>query len=790
MAYDGLRGFVRVLEREGELVRIAREIDPHLELAEIADRTMKSGGPALLFERVKGSTFPLLINAYGSRRRMAMALGVDDLERHARAIEELVHSRAPKSARELAEMATRLPALAAAVPRKTTNAACQEVVREGADVDLFALPVMTTWPNDGGPFFTLPNVITKDPDTGARNIGMYRMQRIDRNTTAMHWQVHKTGARHFRRAKELGRRLEVAVAFGGDPALTYAATAPLPDGIDEWMFAGFLRGKSVEYVRCKTVDLEVPACADFVLEGYVDPAEPMFDEGPFGDHTGYYTPVEPFPRFHVTAVTHRRDAIYPSTLVGPPPMEDAWLGKATERLFLPLLRMMFPEVVDMNLPVEGAFHNLVLVSIKKQYPFHASRIAHGLWGAGQMSFSKVICVVDDDVDVQNTAEVAWRLLANLDPKRDVSFVDGPVDQLDHGASQALWGGKVAIDGTRKWPEEGYKREWPEVARQSEAVKARVDAIWGELGIDRAARTSPAANFGANLGAKEREPRRPVMRVVEGPANAPASASPRSRLQDRRGAPAEHASANRAMFDRIAPTYDLLNRLMSLGIDRRWRVRAIAMLEEIVRRSGGPVLDLCAGTLDISAMLEASLPGSAIVACDFSEQMLSRGKDKVSRTEIVVGDALALPFADASFGGVICGFGMRNLADLRAGIREVKRVLRPGGGFVTLELFAPQLLRTRAFHSAALEAALPMLGSVVAGDRDAYTYLAESMRGFVTRAEYEDALRAEGFEAVVSSDLTLGVASVVRGAVPRTTAAKASPSHEGRKEAVRSGEAAS
>lgn len=776
MAYDGLRGFVRVLEREGELVRIAREIDPHLELAEIADRTMKSGGPALLFERVKGSTFPLLINAYGSRRRMAMALGVDDLERHARAIEELVHSRAPKSARELAEMATRLPSLAAAVPRKTTHAACQEIVREGADVDLFALPVMTTWPNDGGPFFTLPNVITKDPDTGARNIGMYRMQRIDRNTTAMHWQVHKTGARHFRRAKELGRRLEVAVAFGGDPALTYAATAPLPDGIDEWMFAGFLRGKSVEYVRCKTVDLEVPACADFVLEGYVDPAEPMVDEGPFGDHTGYYTPVEPFPRFHVTAVTHRRDAIYPSTLVGPPPMEDAWLGKATERLFLPLLRMMFPEVVDMNLPVEGAFHNLVLVSIKKQYPFHASRIAHGLWGAGQMSFSKVICVVDDDVDVQNTAEVAWRLLANLDPKRDVSFVDGPVDQLDHGANQALWGGKVAIDGTRKWPEEGYQREWPEVARQSEAVKARVDAIWSELGIDRAVGTKPDA--------KDREPRR-QMRVVEGPASAPISASPRSRLQDRRGAPTEHASANRAMFDRIAPTYDLLNRLMSLGIDRRWRVRAIAMLEEIVRENGGPVLDLCAGTLDISAMLEASLPGSAIVACDFSEQMLSRGKDKVSRTEIVVGDALALPFADASFGGVICGFGMRNLADLRAGIREVKRVLRPGGGFVTLELFAPQLLRTRAFHSAALEAALPMLGSVVAGDRGAYTYLAESMRGFVTRAEYENALRAEGFEAVVSSDLTLGVASVVRGAVPRATAAKVSPSHEGRKDVARS-----
>ena len=311
---------------------------------------------------------------------------------------------------------------------------------------------------------------------------MYRMQRIDRKTTAMHWQIHKTGARHFRRAKELGKRLEVAVALGGDPALTFAATAPLPDGIDEWMFAGFLRGKSVEHVRCKTVDLEVPAEADFVLEGYVDPAEELFGEGPFGDHTGYYTPVEGFPRFHVTCMTHRKDAVYPATLVGPPPMEDAWLGKATERLFLPLVKMMFPEIVDMNLPVEGAFHNLAIVSIKKQFPFHAARVAHGLWGAGQMSFTKVICVLDDDVDVQNTAEVAWRLLANLDPKRDISMVDGPVDQLDHGANQALYGGKMAIDGTKKWAEEGYKREWPEVCVSDAATRARVDAIWNELGI--------------------------------------------------------------------------------------------------------------------------------------------------------------------------------------------------------------------------------------------------------------------------------------------------------------------
>jgi 4-hydroxy-3-polyprenylbenzoate decarboxylase len=501
--------FVRALEERGLLARIRREIDPHLEVAAIADRVMKSGGPALLFERVRGARFPLLINAFGSRERMSLALGVDDLEVHARSIAELVHTRAPANARELAALATRLPELAHVPPRRAGagEGPCQDIVQLGAEVDLDALPILTCWPDDGGPFITLPNVITRDPDTGARNIGMYRMQKIDRCTTAMHWQIHKTGARHFRRAKELGlSRLEVAVVLGGDPALTYAATAPLPDGIDEWMFAGFLRKSAVKTVKCKTIDLEVPADADFVLEGYVDPSEALFDEGPFGDHTGYYTPVDHFPRFHVTALTRRADAVYPATLVGPPPMEDAWIGKATERLFLPLLRTMFPEVVDMNLPVEGAFHNLVIVSIKKQYPFHANRIAHGLWGAGQMMFSKVICVVDDDVDVQNLGEVAWRVLANLDPKRDLSFVDGPIDQLDHGANQALFGGKVAIDGTRKWKEEGYTREWPQVARMSADVNARVDAMWNELGIPGASSAPSPRNNGhgsGGVGAVER-----------------------------------------------------------------------------------------------------------------------------------------------------------------------------------------------------------------------------------------------------------------------------------------------
>jgi 4-hydroxy-3-polyprenylbenzoate decarboxylase len=735
--FDGLSAFVETLEREGELVRISREVDPFLEIAEIADRTMKAGGPALLFERPKGSRFPLLINAFGSRRRMSLALGVSDLEEHARAIAELVHSKAPGSARELAEMARKLPALSHAVPRKASHAPCQEVVLEGDQVDLEMLPVMTTWPKDGGPFFTLPNVITRDPDTGARNIGMYRMQRIDRRTTAMHWQIHKTGARHFRRAKELGQRLEVAVAFGGDPALTYAATAPLPDGIDEWMFAGFLRGRSVEHVRCKTVDLEVPACADFVLEGYVDPSEALFDEGPFGDHTGYYTPVEPFPRFHVTCVTHRKNPIFPSTLVGPPPMEDAWLGKATERLFLPLLRMMFPEIVDMNLPIEGAFHNLAIVSIKKQYPFHATRIAHGLWGAGQMSFTKVVCVVDDDVDVQNTGEVAWRLLANLDPKRDISMVDGPVDQLDHGASQALWGAKMAIDGTKKWPEEGYKRDFPDVCTQSDDVKERVDAMWPSLGIQLSSATGGKARV---------EPK----------------------LSRRVAAPTEHADGNREMFDRIAPTYDRLNRVMSLGIDRRWRVRAVEMLRPAIEaspRSRPRVLDLCAGTLDLAALLEETFPDAEVVACDASDKMLALGRAKVRNVECVVGDALALPFEDGSFDAIVCGFGVRNLADLRKGLREARRVLRPQGSFVTLELFRPRGTTSRFIHGAGLRFALPVLGAALAKDREAYEYLAESMEGFVTREAYEQLLESEGFGPVDAVDLTLGMVSLVRGQAP-------------------------
>ncbi len=429
-------------------MRVRRLIDPRLEVSAIADRVMKAGGPALLFEDVAGSRFPLLINAFGSRLRMSLALGVEDLEEHARTIEQLVRTRAPSSARELAQLALRLPELAHLPPRSVSAGACQDVVQIGDDVDLDALPILTCWPQDGGPFITLtPSDHPRSRRRRAkRRLLSHAEARPSEHSDALAGAQDRSAPLPTCARSSALPRLDVAVVLGGDPALTYAATAPLPDGIDEWMFAGLLRRRAVTTVKCKTVELEVPADADFVLEGYVDPREELVEEGPFGDHTGYYTPVDRFPRFHVTAVTHRTDAVYPATLVGPPPMEDAWLGKATERLFLPMLRMLFPEIVDMNLPVEGAFHNLVLVSIKKQYPFHAARLAHGLWGSGQMSFSKVICVLDDDVDVQDVGEVAWRLLANLDPKRDLAFVDGPIDQLDHGANQALWGEQ----GLRRW----------------------------------------------------------------------------------------------------------------------------------------------------------------------------------------------------------------------------------------------------------------------------------------------------------------------------------------------------
>jgi 4-hydroxy-3-polyprenylbenzoate decarboxylase len=477
--YPSLRAFVEKLDQAGELVRIRRECNPKLEIAEIANRAMKmpGGGPALLFEALR---FPLLINAFGSQKRMAMALGVDDLSEHANAMAELLGPKLEGGLWEKLKMLPKLARVATSLPKSVTSAPCQEVVEHNPD--LRTLPILTCWPDDGGPFITLPIVITRDPETGARNCGMYRMQLLDARTTGMHWQAHKTGMRHFAAYKARGEKVPVAVVLGGDPANTYAATAPLPDGVDELILSGFLRRRAVELIKCKTVDLEVPADADFVLEGYVDPAEAFIEEGPFGDHTGYYTPRDLYPAFHVTCMTRRERPIYPATVVGRPPMEDAYLGKATERLFLPLLKLTMPELVDYNLPVEGVFHNMAIVAIDKQYPFHGRKIMHALWGMGQLMFTKCVVVVDKDVNVHDVAEVAWRVLNNIDPKRDVMISDGPYDVLDHASCMVGYGGKMGVDATRKWKEEGYERVWPEVAVMSGDVIARVDRLWPELGL--------------------------------------------------------------------------------------------------------------------------------------------------------------------------------------------------------------------------------------------------------------------------------------------------------------------
>jgi 4-hydroxy-3-polyprenylbenzoate decarboxylase len=473
MAYDSLREFVQKLEVAGELKRIPVEVDPVLEITEIADREMKlpGGGKALLFEKCKGSSFSLLINAYGSRKRMALALGVNDVEDIAHELEGLLKAKPPTSFKEaIALIGTALELRHAKPKSVATGTTMQELP------GLSALPIQKCWPQDAGRFVCMPLVITRDPDNGSRNVGTYRMQVIDEHTTFMHWQLHKTGARHWRRYMELKKRMPVTVALGGDPAYEFAATAPLPDGIDEMMFAGFLRKKSVEMVKCQTNDLEVPADCDFVIEGYVEPEEKLELEGPFGDHTGYYTLPEPYPKFHVERIAHRRNAIYPSTIVGVPPMEDFYMGLASVRIFLPVFKMNFPEIVDMALPAEGVFHNLVVVSIKKQFPYHAMKVMHGLWGMGQMMFTKIIVAVDGDVDVHNTSEVLFRLCANIDPERDIIFTKGPADVLDHATPVMGFGSKIGIDATHKLPGEANTRPWPPLIKMDEAMKKRVDQI--------------------------------------------------------------------------------------------------------------------------------------------------------------------------------------------------------------------------------------------------------------------------------------------------------------------------
>jgi 4-hydroxy-3-polyprenylbenzoate decarboxylase len=511
MAFESFRDFVAQLDRVGELKRIAQPVATELEITEMADREMKSpgGGKALLFEQpiVNGvvSPFPLAINTMGSHKRMAMSLGANSVDEAAAELGSLMKAKPPTSFREAIKLLGQALDLRHAKPKLVKDGPCKEVIHlvESSKLKveswpkapsvsdpstfniqpstLLNLPIQKCWPLDGGRFITLPCVVTKDPDTGERNVGMYRIQIYDDRTTGMHWQLQKVGARHGRRYYETGTRMPVSIFIGGDPVFTFAATAPLPDGLDEFLLAGYLRKKSVELVKCETNDLEVPANADFVIEGYMDPKEPLREEGPFGDHTGYYTLPEPYPVFHVTAITHRKDALYPATIVGMPPMEDFYIGGASVKLFLPIFKMNFPEIVDIALPAEGVFHNLVFVSIKKTYPMQAYKIMHGLWGMGQMMFTKYIVVVDDDVDVHNTREVLFRLCANTDPQRDSIFTKGPSDVLDHATSEIASGSKMGFDATKKIPGEGFKRAWPPLIKMDDAVKAKVDKIFGRTG---------------------------------------------------------------------------------------------------------------------------------------------------------------------------------------------------------------------------------------------------------------------------------------------------------------------
>ncbi|HTZ06235.1 MAG TPA: menaquinone biosynthesis decarboxylase [Gaiellaceae bacterium] len=472
-----LREWIALLEREGELVRVSAEVDPDLEITEIVDRTVRAGGPALLFEHPKGSQHPLLINQFGTERRMCLALGVERLDDAAQKLADVLEMQPPAGLMEKVRGLQKLKSIADSTPHSVRRGPVQEVVLRGDDVDLGLLPIQRCWPGDPAPFITLPAVITRDPASGGRNVGMYRMQVIDRRTTFMHWQMHKDGRADWLAS---GARIEVAVALGLDPVTAYSASAPLPKHIDEFMLAGFLRGEPVELVKGATVDLEVPANAEIVLEGHIDAGE-LGEEGPFGDHTGYYTPAEPFPVFHVDAMTMRRDAIYPSIVVGKPPQEDAWLGKATERIFLPAIRTSVPEIVDYDLPVAGAFHNCCIVSIRKAFPGHAQKVMHAIWGLGMLSLTKCVIVVDAHVDVHDYEQVVFYAGANVDPARDVVLSEGPLDHLDHAPARQFVGGKLGIDATSKWPEEGA-RPWPEEIEMSPEVKALVDRRWAEYGI--------------------------------------------------------------------------------------------------------------------------------------------------------------------------------------------------------------------------------------------------------------------------------------------------------------------
>jgi 4-hydroxy-3-polyprenylbenzoate decarboxylase len=493
VTFDTLRAFLDALDAAGELVRVSHPVSVDRELCEIADRVMKQpgGGRALLFDHpvlMNGSrsAFPVAINLFGSQRRMAMSLGVKDLDEIGARITSLLELKVPEGLVAKLALLPRLMELRKFPPRrrKAGKSPCQEVVWRGDEVDLGKLPLIKCWPEDGGAYITLPMVITRDPKRGIRNVGMYRIMQTGKNTLAMHWQRHKVGAAHWREMAERAERMPVCIAVGADPASVYSASAPLPPTVDEFLFAGFLRSSPVALTGALTCDLEVPAEADFVLEGYIDPAEPLVIEGPFGDHTGFYSLADLYPQVHVTAVTMRKDPIFPSTIVGRPPMEDYYLGHATERIFLPLLKLTIPEIVDYHMPAEGIFHNLVFVSIKKEYPGQAYKVMNALWGQGLMSLAKVLVIVDGWVNVRDPQEAWWVALNNIDPQRDAHFTMGPMDVLDHSSRAFTYGSKMGLDATRKLPEEGFTREWPRVIEMDVETKKKVDEMWGRLGIGR------------------------------------------------------------------------------------------------------------------------------------------------------------------------------------------------------------------------------------------------------------------------------------------------------------------
>ncbi len=487
MSFNNLRDFIQYLDEQQQLAHIKEPVSPYLEITEIADRVMKGQSQhnkALLFENLPGYDLPVLVNTFGSAQRMAWALGVAELDELNQRLDKLFDLRLPQGIGQTLSRGQDLLGVFQSIgfrPHKVRRAPVQQVIHR-EDSSLEALPILHCWPKDGGRFITLPQVITRHPQTGVRNVGMYRLQVVDEKRLLVHWQRHKGGADHERSAQHIHQEhIPAAIVLGGDPASIWCASAPLPPNIDEYLLAGYLRGTPVPFVDCVSQPLEVPSQAEIVIEGYVDPNEHL-PEGPFGDHTGYYTPVEPFPVFHVTAITHRRDPIYPATTVGIPPTEDVWMGKATERLFLPLIRIFLPEVVDISMPAEGVFHNLVLVSIHKQFPGHTRKVIFGLWGLALLSLAKAIVVVDDWVDVQNPSLTAWQALGNVDWSHDIIVANGPVDHLDHASYQHSFGGKIGIDATAKFPEEGYNRTWPEVVRMDPAVQTHIDEIWKKLNL--------------------------------------------------------------------------------------------------------------------------------------------------------------------------------------------------------------------------------------------------------------------------------------------------------------------